>query len=67
MVGKMGNKATVANNKQIVDGISLGVARAMASVSGKPQDVIIKAEADTEGLMNFITFKQKRQERQYGL
>lgn len=67
MVGKMGNKATVANNRQIVDGISLGVARAMESVSNKSQNVIIQAEADTEGLMNFITFKQKRQERQYGL
>ena len=67
MVGKMGTKTTVANNRQIVDGISVGVAKAMAAYGNGQQKVVIQADADTEGLLNFITFKQKRQERQYGL
>lgn len=67
MVGKMGTKTTVANNRQIVDGISAGVAKAMATYGNGQQKVVIQADADTEGLLNFITFKQKQQGRQYGL
>ena len=69
MVGTMNGRTAVANNDQIVQGITqgvmVGVARAMAnSGTGK---VVIEANGDTEGLMNFITFKQKEKDRQYGL
>lgn len=69
MVGTMNGRTAVANNDQIVQGITqgvmVGVARAMANTgTGK---VVIEASGDTEGLMNFITFKQKEKDRQYGL
>jgi len=69
MVGTMKGKTAVANNDQIVQGITngvmIGVARAMSNTGSSK--VVIEATGDTEGLMNFITFKQKEQDRQYGL
>lgn len=68
MVGSIGNRTAVANNDQIVEGIKqgvmIGVAKAMSKSSN---NIVIEADADVEGLMNFITFKQKEQDRQYGL
>jgi len=66
MVGKIGNKTAVANNDQIVSAISIGVERAMSRVKTN-SNVVIEADADTEGLLNFINFKQKQMNRQYGL
>lgn len=65
MVGKIGNKTAVANNDQIVSGISIGVARALKGFNTN-SNVVIKADADTEGLLNFINFKQQQMNRQYG-
>lgn len=69
MVGKFSNGRTaVANNDQIVEGIQKGVFSAMMSALST-QDfggkVVIEASGDTDGLMNFISFKQKQQERQF--
>lgn len=68
MVGRIGNKTAVANNDQIVSAISQGVTNAILSTGGfggnKP--VIIEAKGDANGLMNFITFKQKEQDMQFG-
>lgn len=66
MVGSINGKTAVANNDQIVESISIGVARAMAGANRKT-DVTIVAEGDTRGLLDFINFKQKEKDRQYGL
>lgn len=65
-VGSMGGKTAVANTDQIVEGITIGVARAMSASKNKT-DVTIVAEGDTRGLLDFINFKQKERDRQYGL
>ena len=69
MVGTINNKTAVANNDQIVKGITegvmIGVAKAMSN--SKDNTVVIEATGDTEGLINFITFKQKERDRQFGL
>ena len=65
-VGSFGNRTAVANNDQIVEGITAGVARAML-MTQKDTTVNINATGDTSGLLNFITFEQKKQNRQYGL
>ncbi len=64
-VGSIGGQPAVANNDQIVDGISAGVAKAIMA-TGRNVNVNITAEGDTEGLLDFITFKQKQKDRQYG-
>lgn len=64
-VGSIGGQPAVANNDQIVDGISAGVAKAIMA-TGRNVNVNITADGDTEGLLNFITFKQKQKDRQYG-
>lgn len=70
MVGSINGRTAVANNDQIVKGITngvmAGVAKAMQGAGGSSK-VVIEATGDTSGLMNFITFKQKEQSRQYGL
>ena len=67
MVGTIGNKTAVANNDQIVEAISSGVVRAMMSVPKTRDRVVIEATGDTKGLLDFIDFKQKEKDRQYGL
>lgn len=67
MIGTIGNKTAVANNDQIVESISVGVAKAMMATGGRNTNVNIVAEGDTSGLLNFITFKQRETNRQYGL
>ena len=64
MVGTINGKTAVANNDQIVEAISIGVAKAM---SGRNTNVTIQANANTQGLLNFIDFKQQQKNRQYGL
>lgn len=68
LVGSMNGHTAVANNDQIVDGIQSGVFSAMMSALSHADfggNVTIEASGDTEGLMNFITFKQKQKERQF--
>lgn len=67
MVGSIGNKTAVANNDQIVQAISIGVQRAMEKSGMKNTKVVIEAKGDSSGLMNFITYKQKEESRQFGL
>lgn len=64
-VGSIGGQTAVANNDQIVDGISAGVAKAIMA-TGRNVNVNITAEGDADGLLDFITFKQKQKDRQYG-
>lgn len=70
MVGKFTNgKTAVANNDQIVEGIQAGVFSGMMSALRNTEfgggDVVIEATGDTEGLLNFISFKQKQKDRQF--
>ena len=65
-VGSFGNQTAVANNDQIVEGITTGVARGMAAAN-KESKVEIIATGDASGLLDFITFEQKKKNRQYGL
>lgn len=67
LVGSIGNKTAVANNDQIVQAVSIGVQNAIARSGIGSARVVIEAKGDSGGLMDFITFKQKQQERQYGL
>ena len=65
MVGRIGSHTAVANNDQIVEGIASGVARANMATQ-KDTTVVIEANGDTSGLLDFINFKQKERDRQYG-
>ena len=66
-IGQMGHKTAVANNDQIVAGISQGVKNAIIETGGlSSRPVVIKADGDTNGLMNFIKFKQQEDNMQYG-
>lgn len=65
-IGSINGKPAVANNDQIVEAISVGVAKAMLSTGGNKVNVNIVAEEDSNGLLNFIDFKQKQKDRQYG-
>ena len=67
LVGSIGNKTAVANNDQIVQAVSIGVQNAITRSGIGNARVIIEARGDSSGLMDFITFKQKQEERQYGL
>ena len=69
MVGSINGHTAVANNDQIVSGIQNGVFNAMMSALSNTdfgeQNVTIEANGDTEGLLNFIEFKQKQKSRQF--
>ena len=65
LVGRIGRKTAVANNDQIVEAVASGVARANMMTKPK-QKIEIIAEGDASGLLDFITFKQKEKNRQYG-
>lgn len=67
MVGTIGGHTAVANNDQIVEAISVGVAKAMMATGGRNTTVNITAEGDASGLLNFINFQQKEKDRQFGL
>ena len=64
-LGSINGRTAVANNDQIVEAISIGVAKAMSASGNKP--VIIEAKGDTQGLLDFIQFKQQQKDRQFGL
>ena len=66
-IGRVGHKTAVANNDQIVDAVSQGVANAIISTGGlNNRPVVIKAEGDANGLMSFIKLKQQEDDMQYG-
>lgn len=68
LVGQINGRTAVANNGQIVEGIKSGVYSAMMSALSSKDfgaKVTIEASGDDAGLMNFITFKQREQDRQY--
>lgn len=68
LVGSMNGHTAVANNEQIVAGIQSGVFSAMMSALSHADfggTTVIEASGDMEGLMNFITFKQRQKERQF--
>lgn len=67
-IGSFGNQTAVANTDQIVDGIAIGVTKAMvATGANKESKVVIDAKGDASGLLDFITFEQRKKDRQYGL
>lgn len=67
IVGNIGNKTAVANNDQIVDAVAQGVTNAIiASGAFNGSKVVIEAHGDADGMMNFITFKQKEKDMQFG-
>ena len=66
LVGSIGNKTAVANNQQIVDAVAQGVSNAILASGGFKNNVVIEAHGDADSMMNFITFKQKEQDMQYG-
>ena len=67
MVGSINGKTAVANNDQIVQAVSIGVAKAIQGSNMGNTKVVIDATGDSSGLMNFITLKQRQESRQYGL
>lgn len=67
LVGKIGNSTAVMNNDQILDQMTIAVARGMSAVQDNEKPIQIIAEGDAEGMMDFIKFKQISRNRQYGL
>lgn len=67
LVGRIGSSTAVLNNDQILEQMTIAVARGMAASGNQEKQVNIIAEADTEGLLNFISFKNASKNRQYGL
>lgn len=72
LVGKFNNgKTAVANNEQISKGIEeasfQGMMKALTATGGSKQKIEITAEGDASGLLDFITFKQKAENRRIGL
>ena len=69
LVGTMNHHTAVANNDQIIKGIQGGVFSGMMSALSSANfgggNVTIEASGDTDGLLNFITFKQKQKDRQF--
>lgn len=66
LVGRIGNSTAVMNNNQILDQMTIAVARGM-SANKQSTNVNIIAEGDTEGMLDFIKFKEISRNRQYGL
>ena len=66
LVGRIGNSTAVMNNDQILDQMTIAVARGMAA-NKQDANVNIIAQGDAEGMMDFIKFKQISRNRQYGL
>jgi alpha-D-ribose 1-methylphosphonate 5-triphosphate synthase subunit PhnI len=67
LVGRIGSSTAVLNNDQILEQMTIAVARGMAAAGGQEKQVNIIAQADTEGLLQFINFKNASKNRQYGL
>jgi len=67
MVGRIGSSTAVLNNDQILEQMTIAVARGIAASGNQEKQVNIIAEGDTEGLLNFINFKNASKNRQFGL
>ena len=67
LVGRIGSSTAVLNNDQILEQMTLAVARGISASGSQEKQVNIIAEGDTEGLLNFINFKNASKNRQYGL
>jgi hypothetical protein len=71
MVGTMGGKTTVANNQQIVEGISSGVynavVSAMAQFGGNRSNVNVVLEGDAKGLFRVVQSEGKTYQMSTGL
>ena len=71
MVGKIGNRTTVANNQQIVEGISSGVynavVSAMAHVGGNGSNVTVQLVGDAKGLFKVVQAEGKNYQLTTGL
>lgn len=67
LVGRIGSSTAVLNNDQILEQMTIAVARGIAASGNQEKQVNIIAQADTEGLLNFINFKNASKNRQYGL
>jgi len=67
LVGRIGSSTAVLNNDQILEQMTIAVARGMAAGEKKDKTTPIIASADTEGLLQFINFKNASKNRQYGL
>jgi hypothetical protein len=71
LVGTLGGKTAVANNGQIEAGIEeasfQGFMRALKANGGTKSKTVIEATGDTSGLLQFIKFQEKENDRQFGL
>jgi hypothetical protein len=71
MVGKIGNRTTVANNEQIVEGISSGVYNAvlsaMAQFGGNRSNVNVVLEGDAKGLFRVVQSEGRTYQMSTGL
>lgn len=71
MVGKIGNRTTVANNEQIVEGISSGVysavLSAMSQFGGNRSNVNVVLEGDAKGLFRVVQNEGKTYQMSTGL
>lgn len=67
MVGKFSNgKNVVANNNQIVSGISVGVAKAILSTRRNNEAININVTADDDSIARYLKFRQTQDDRQFG-
>lgn len=72
MVGKIGNRTTVANNQQIVEGISSGVYNAVVSAmaqygGNRSNNVNVVLEGDAKGLFRVVQSEGKTYQMSTGL
>ena len=69
MVGNIGGRTAVANNDQIVQAVSQGVAQAVASVlgSGSSQEGNVILKIDSRELGRIMIKEMKRMNRQAGV
>lgn len=57
LVGNVGRQTVVMNNSQIVDAVSMGVARAVASVMSGGSDTPVNVNVDGDTLFSFVVRK----------
>ena len=67
LVGRIGSSTAVLNNDQILEQMTLAVARGIAASGDKERPVNIIAEGNAGDLLQFINFKNASKNRQFGL
>ena len=72
MVGKMGNRNVVANNNQIVEGVSSGVYKAVMQAFANSQnsqqgtnETVVRLEGDAAALFKFVQDEATKYEKAY--